>query len=342
VELPLYADFSGDMLQFTDSGRILGELVIRYSFLGKEKETLVAASVQVLERGSYPDGDSASLAAFVSPTSPEILEFSRNVAGLARNERRTGLNGNMQFAVWLFEGLKSFGPNVKAATDTAVQFPSQTLAYQAGTARDWGLLYAASLEASGISAAFIPLDETSGGGFIAAVNLGINEAQAATLFNGLDKLLVINGTVWLPVSMGRLNAGFAAAWDDAAAKLGSVFAANKTGEANASLDFIILSNAWATYPPAPFPALGVKIAEADTALLRTGAGTALTAYIASDIQPLITAVNAQIRQSPTAVLYNRLGILQIRAGSTPAARAAFQRAADMGSGAAKRNLENLK
>jgi hypothetical protein len=243
---------------------------------------------------------------------------------------------------------------VKAATDpaqqaaaqqAAVQFPSQTLAYQAGTAWDWGLLYAASLEASGISAAFIPLDETSGGGFIAAVNLGISEAQAATLFNGLDKLLVINDTVWLPVSMGKLNVGFAAAWDEAAAKLGAVFAAGETGEANASLDFIILSDAWATYPPAPFPALGVKIAEADTAALRTGAGTALTAYIASDIQPLISAVNAQIRQSPAgqlAALYNRLGILQIRAGNTSAARTAFQRAADMGSEAAKRNLENLK
>ncbi|AEF83929.1 hypothetical protein TREPR_2292 [Treponema primitia ZAS-2] len=346
--LPLYADFSGDMLQFTDSGRILGEIVIRYSFLGKEKETLAAASVQVLERGSYPDGDAASLAAFVSPTSPEILEFSKNVAGLARNERRTGLNDKMQFAVWLFEGLKSFGPNVKAATDpanpaqqAAVQFPSQTLAYQAGTARDWGLLYAASLEASGISAAFIPLDETSEGGFIAAVNLGISEAQAATLFNGLDKLLVINDTVWLPVSMGNLNAGFVAAWDEAAVKLGAVFAAAET------VDFIMLSDAWATYPPAPFPAFGVKIAEADTALLRTGAGAALTAYIARDIQPLITAVNAQIRQSPEAAgqiaaLYNRLGLLQIRADNTSAARAAFQRAADMGNEAAKRNLENLK
>ncbi|MFP3040719.1 hypothetical protein LQZ19_02745 [Treponema primitia] len=352
AELPLYADFSGDMLQFTDSGRILGEIVIRYSFLGKEKETLAAASVQVLERGSYPDGDAASLAAFVSPTSPEVLEFAKNVTGLARNERRTGLNGNMQFALWLFEGLKSFGPNVKAAAQqaaaqqTAVQFPSQTLAYQAGTAWDWGLLYAASLEASGISTAFIPLDETSGGGFIAAVNLGISEAQAATLFNGLDKLLVINGTVWLPVSMGKLNAGFAAAWDEAAAKLGAVFAAGKT------LDFIMLSDAWTTYPPAPFPALGVKIAGADMAALRTGAEAALTAYIASDIQPLISAVGAQIRQSSAAAeqqgagqqaaLYNRLGILQIRAGNTSMARAAFQRAADMGSETAKRNLENLK
>jgi hypothetical protein len=344
AEVPLYADFSGDILQFTDSGRILGEIVIRYSFLGKERETAAAASVMVLERGSYPSGDYASLAAFVSPTTPEVLEFAKNVTGLARNEHRTALNGNMQFAIWLFEALKSYGPNIKGDRDvssnppftTLVQFPSQTLAYRSGTVQDWGLLYAASLEASGISTAIIPLDATTEGGFIAAVNLGINETQAATLFNDFDKLLVINDTVWLPVSMGALNDGFIPAWDEAAAKLATVFEAGET------VEFITLSDAWAGYPPAPFPSLEVRIAQADTAAMRTGAGAALNAYIASDIQPLITAVNTQIRQSPTAALYNRLGLLQIRAGNTTAARTAFQRAADMGSAAAKQNLENLK
>jgi hypothetical protein len=240
----------------------------------------------------------------------------------------------MQFAIWLFEALKSFGPSIKEGE--VVQFPSQTLAYQSGTAQDWGLLYAAALEASGIGAAVIPLDATREGGFIAAVNLGINETQAATLFNDPEKLLVINDTVWLPVSMGALNDGFTAAWNEAAAKLAAVFEAGDTAE------FIMLSAAWANYPPAPFPALGVRIAQADTAALYTGAGAALNAYIASDIQPLITAANAQIRQSPTAALYNRLGLLEVRAGNTAAARTAFQRAADMGSTAAKQNLENLK
>jgi hypothetical protein len=213
-----------------------------------------------------------------------------------------------------------------------VQFPALTLAYQAGTVRDWGILYAAALEASGIGAAFIPM----GDGFIAVVNLGIGEGAAATLFNGLDRLLVIHDEVWLPVSMGKLNDGFAAAWDEGAAELDAVFEAGET------VDFIMLADAWANYPPAPFPALGVRIAQADTAALRAGAGAALNAYIASDIAPLLTAVNAQIRQSPTGVLYNRLGVLQIRAGNTAAARAAFQRGADMGSEAAKRNLENIK
>jgi hypothetical protein len=389
VEVPLYADFSSDILQFTDSGRILGEIVIRYSFLGKEKETTAAASVAVLERGAFAPAaqrtenseqitefiDWGALAAFVSPASPEVLEFAKNVTGLARNERRTGLNGNMQFAVWLFEGLRAFGPSVRQITDNSeqrietpndsarervdltsstagapenvnagdkasgriggsltVQFPALTLAYQAGTVRDWGILYAAALEASGIGAAFIPM----GDGFIAVVNLGIGEGAAATLFNGLDRLLVIHDEVWLPVSMGKLNDGFAAAWDEGAAELDAVFEAGET------VDFIMLADAWANYPPAPFPALGVRIAQADTAALRAGAGAALNAYIASDIAPLITAVNAQIRQSPSGVLYNRLGVLQIRAGNTAAARAAFQRGADMGSEAAKRNLENIK
>jgi hypothetical protein len=336
ARLPLYADFSGDILQFTDSGRILGELVIRYSFLGKEREAAASASVMVRERGAFPPGDYASLAAFVSPTAPEVLEFAKNVTGIARNERRTGLNGNMQTAVWLFEGLRSFGPTVKEDGVETAQFPAQTLAYKTGTARDWALLYAACLEASGIGAALVPLDATEGGGFITAVNLGITEAQAATLFDGLGRLLVIDDTVWLPVSAGALNDGFARAWGEAAEKLAAAV------EVEAAVKVIILAGAWAAYPSAPFPALGVRIAQADITALRAGAGAALSAYIADDIQPLIAATNAQIRQAAAGALYNRLGLLYVRAGNTAAAWTAFQRAVDMGYQAAKQNLDNLR
>ena len=45
AELPLYADFSPDILRFTDTGRILGELVIRYTFLGQEREKIGRAHV---------------------------------------------------------------------------------------------------------------------------------------------------------------------------------------------------------------------------------------------------------------------------------------------------------
>jgi hypothetical protein len=75
--VPLYADFSPEIFNFTDNGRILGEIIIRYSFLGKERTAARTVTVAVHNRNMFPPADMAALAAFVSPTSPEVLEFSK-------------------------------------------------------------------------------------------------------------------------------------------------------------------------------------------------------------------------------------------------------------------------
>jgi Flp pilus assembly protein TadD len=75
-------------------------------------------------------------------------------------------------------------------------------------------------------------------------------------------------------------------------------------------------------------------------LLRN-AETALSGYVASEINPLIQAVQAQIRTASTAALQNRLGVLLIRAGRTAEAKAAYERAAGMGSVPAMTNRGNM-
>ena len=92
AELPLLADFSPAVLRFTDNGRILGELVIRYNFLGQERVSVSAVTVASYNRNTVTEGDTAALAAFISPTSPETLEYSKYIAGLSRARRRTGHN----------------------------------------------------------------------------------------------------------------------------------------------------------------------------------------------------------------------------------------------------------
>jgi hypothetical protein len=263
AELPLYADFAPALLNLTENGRILGEVVIRYSMLGKEKELVRSAALDVYNRNVFSvrsegeegrsEVDWAGLAAFVSPTAPEVLEFSKYVTGLARTQRRTGVNGNLQFAAWLLEGLRAASIRVNAASAQGgifeVQYPFQTMAYRSGSAVDVGLLFAASLEAVGIRAAIVPLD----GDFVTVFSLGINEAAAGSQFNGLDSLLMVNDEVWLPLSMAKFNDGFMESWRAAAERLNSAFSNNE------AVDFIILEDAWAVYPPAPLPAQGVRV-----------------------------------------------------------------------------------
>jgi hypothetical protein len=356
ARLPLYADFSPEVLRFTDTGRILGEIVIRYWFLGTERQSVQTIAVQVHNRNSFigrseelgeRSVDWTSLAAFVSPASPEILEYSKHITGLARSARRTGLNQNMQTAVWLFEGLRAAGiklvssaeprsgegspPDDTYTGNDEVQFPVETLGFRTGNSRDIGLLCTAVLETSGIPSAIISLD----GEFILAYNLGVSQAGAELLFNGLDRVLVIDGQVWMPLSMNAFNEGFTPAWN------GAVEALNKAFTDNAEADFIMLESAWGIYPPAPLPAQGGTAVRVNEENLARAADSVIRQYITREIQPRVEALQRQITANPTAALYNRLGILLIRSGRTAEAKAAYERAAGMGLVSAMTNRGNL-
>jgi tetratricopeptide (TPR) repeat protein len=200
-----------------------------------------------------------------------------------------------------------------------------------------GLLYAAALETAGIPAAIIPLEGSEGspdGDFVVAYYLGVNQAEAELLFNGLEKALVIDDEVWMPLSMNAFNEGFTAAWDGAVEALDKAFADGV--EAN----FIMLENAWGTYPPAPLPAQGgaVRVSGGN---LAQAADNVIRQYINREIQPQVQNVQRQIAAGPTAALYNRLGILRVRAGQTADAKTAYEEAAGMGSVPAMTNRGNL-
>ena len=333
VTLPLLADFSPEILQFTDTGRILGEVVIQYHFLGQERESVHTVTVAAYNRNTVTEGDAAALAAFISPTSPEVLEFSRHVSGIARNNRRTGHNSNMQFAVWLFEGLRASGIRLGTtySSESEVQFPSETLAYGTGDVRDLALLFATSLESTGVPSALIELEND----FIVAVSLEASQAAGETLFNGVDRILIIDDEVWLPVAMSAFNEGFTAAWNRATTLLNRAFAGDE------EIDFVFVEHAWADYPPAPLPELGGRAVQTDLDTVSREANRVLQQYIDQELQPLLRQVQAQTGANATAVMFNRLGLLQLRVGRIADAKASYERAAGMGSVPAMTNRGNI-
>jgi len=333
VQLPLLADFSTEILRFTDKGRVLGEVVIRYRFLGQEREAVRSVILAAHNRSTVTEGDASALAAFISPNSPDTVDYAKYIAGLARNDRRAGHNQNLQYAIWLMEGLRAGGIKLgdTFTDENEVQFPAETLSFRSGNARDLALLFAACLESVGIPAAFVQTEND----FLAAVSLNVNQSAAETLFNGADKILIIDGQVWLPLSMAAFNDGFTAAWTKAIAVLDETF---KAGEA---ADFVMVEEAWASYPPAPLPEQGGRAVRGDTAVISREVNRAIQSYITQEIQPVLNNVLAQVNRNPTAALYNRLGIVQVRAGRVADGKANYERAAGMGSVPAMTNRGNL-
>jgi hypothetical protein len=333
AEISLLADFSPEVLHFTDKGRILGEVVIRYRFLGREREVVRSVILASHNRGAVTEEDAAALAAFISPTSPETVDYAKFIAGLARNDRRAGHNQNFHYAIWLLEGLRAGGikPGKTFADESEVQFPAETLSFRSGNSRDLALLFAGGLESVGIPAAFVQMEND----FLVAVSLNVNQSAAETLFNGTEKLLIINGGVWLPLSMAAFNEGFASAWARAVKALDDNFKAGKQA------DFVMVEEAWAVYPPAPLPGQGGSVVRTDANAAAREVNRIVQQYIDSEITPIVRQIQTQINANPTAALYNRLGIVQVRAGRTAEGKANYERAAGMGSVPAMTNRGNL-
>ncbi|MDR0654707.1 MAG: hypothetical protein LBG22_00185 [Treponema sp.] len=338
-ELPLYADFAPALLNFTENGRITGELVIRYTLLGRERVSVSSISLRVYSRNSFPWRDSAALAAFVSPTDPDILEFQKAVTGLARSSRWNGLNQNMQFAMYLYNalicaGVKSVntqGELIKNNELSLVQFPIQTMAYRTGDAVDMGLLYGALLEAAGISAGIIPLE----GEFIVFFSLDSSEEEASRFFTNMERLLIIDNEAWLPLACGAFNEGFTNSWIKAAEKLSTILA---SGESPGLYRF---RGAWINYPPASLPPQNLRFEQPADEAVRAAAETDIMRYIAAELGPKISETRTQLASDPGGRLYNQLGNLYNWSGMMAEAKNSYERAASMGYINAMNNLGNI-
>jgi hypothetical protein len=345
AEIPLYADFSSLLLNFSEDGKISGEVTIRYELLGAGRSSAETALVSVYNRNSFRWLDPASLAVFVSSTAPELLDYSKYIVGIARNRMRTGLNQKMQQAVFLFEGFRAAGITVSGDRQTPytafhrdpglvdyVQFPFQTLAYRSGDVDDLGLLFAGALEAAGIRAAIIPMADE----FIVAFSLDIDEEAAGELFNDSGNLLIVDGNVWIPAAMSSAAEGFVNSWYRG---INSINSAIGNGE---EVNFIVLSDVWASYPPAALNAQDTQYDKPSELSVSRLVETDMLRYISAEFGPKIQEVQNLIRtQGGSAALYNRLGTLYIRAGMYNEARAEYLRSAAMGSAAAMVNLGNL-
>jgi tetratricopeptide (TPR) repeat protein len=345
AQVPLRADFSAMLMSFSENGRIPGEVLITYELLGASRGVQGTVVVEILNRNSFRWSDPASLAVFISASDPAVLDFQKYIIGMARNRRRTGLNERMQNAAFLFEGLRGSGiqysedketPYTAFHTDSenidSIQFPFQTLAYRSGDIDDIGLLYAASLEAAGIPAALIPLEND----FLVAYSLGISEAAAVNYFENMDNLLVINDEVWMPLAFSNFREGFINSWYQAINEL------NYTFNGGGDIDFIILEEAWADYSPVVLPAQNLQadkpLEETVTRLVETD----MMRYISTEFSPKIQRLFDEIKtQGGTASRFNQLGLLYVRAGMTEQANIEYQRAVALGSVAAMVNLGNL-
>lgn len=345
VEIPLYSDFTESVQNFTENGKIPGEVSISYEILGSKKSLNKSIVIEVYNRNTFRWTDTASLASFISPNSPEVLDYSKYIVGIARGNLKTGLNRNMQFAMYLYEGLRTGGISYSKDSSTPyesyhqnpklldyIQYPFQTLSYKLGDYDDIGLLYASALESVGIKSAILALKND----FIIAYSLNIKKEKAEGLFNGTENLLIIDDEVWMPLALSVLREGFINSWSTAINKLNDSF------KNNVNVEFVIIEDAWKTYSPTGIKGKESKFEKPEESTLKKEVEQNLSRYITSEFGPKINMIKNDIKKNgASSALYNKLGQLYIRAGLYEQAKNEFIKAVDSGSYAALINIGNL-
>ena len=320
-EVTLYIDFSNAIMNFTEDGLIPGSVIIEYELLGQKRRIEQSISLKVRNRNAFMWSDLAALSSFVSSETPEIQNFAKSIAGIARNQLATGMNRNFQFAAAMFVALRSASINYSEDTLTpyvdyhlseeidSILYPLQTMECLGGDYDDLGILLMSLLEAQGISCGYMATKDD----FIVFVDLNMSAASVKNHFANESSVFIDYDAdkVYLPLSMAKYEKGFTTSRQTGAKAVQSALA-DEEGE----YEFILLEDAWTVYKPVVYNVSSKSLPKPASNLVSKQLEVAVKNYIITDLNPIVKAIEKTGDS-------NKLGVALVRAMRYNEAKTAF-------------------
>ncbi|MCQ2240201.1 hypothetical protein [Treponema sp.] len=319
VQVPLLADFSQEILRFTEDGKILGEVVIEYNFLGTKKESIHSVVFDVYNRNAFVWADPAAMASFISPDTPEVQEFAKYVAGFARNNFKTGINRNLVIAAHMAEAVRLSKISIEKDEASpyeqyhrnmdvdSIKYPLQTMNMLGGDLDELGILLASCLESVGVGTGYIPLDDD----MIILVDMGIKPTGAGNNFTDTSGLIIDSEKVYFGISIKNLSAGFTKARKEAFKSIKKILS-----DKEALLEFYDTHSLWEVYSPSVYTgSTGIFTRPSQSQIEKTAVAS-VDEYINTEIEGVI--VNARKSGDP-----NKIGMALVRVGRYAEAKNEF-------------------
>ena len=336
AQIPLYIDFSDAIMTFTEDGLIPGSVIIEYEFLGKKNRIEQNVSLKVRNRNAFIWSDLASLSTFISSETPEIQNFAKSVAGVARNQLATGMNRNFQFAAAMFVALRCAAINYSEDTLTpyidyhtteevdSILYPLQTMECLGGDYDDLGILLMSLLESQGISCAYMATAED----FVVFVDLNMKPNSVSNHFADEASVFIDYDAekVYLPLSMANFENGFTKSRINGAKVLEEAL-----NDEYGDYEFILVEDAWTVYKPVVYNIASKNIPKPSSTLIANQLDIAIKNYIISDLNPIVS----RVEQTGDT---NKLGVALVRAKRYTEAKEAF---AKTNSVSAMNNIANI-
>lgn len=312
-DVDLIAFFNESMLELIEKVDTQGVVTVSYSVLGQKKEKNFPVTLGIYGRNSMSWDDDRRAAVFVSSKDPAAMLFARHVMSCVRNNLRSGVPQNIQYAMGIFEALDEFGinyvidpnssysDNVGSSSIDFLQYPYQTLMYRGGDCDDLSILTCSLFEAVGIRTAFITIP----GHIFIAFDSGVKQKDAGRYFHSLNEYIVSDGEVWVPLEITLSDEGYTKAWRVGAREW---YSAARTNEAM----LYKMHESWQIYRPVSVPGAAVKflLPERNDVLARFSGS--IDEWIVREISPQIRAYNESLANGEDAGVRNDFGILYVR------------------------------
>ena len=332
----LNALFLNSILQLTESAKASAEVIVEYTYLGKQFTRKTPFTLRIHDRNSMTWDDDQKAASFITPRDPTVLLFSKNVISILREFDSSPINQNFRTAVGIFETLKHYGMNYAIDPNSSyielsgnmaaidfLQFPSQSLTYRAGDCDDLSILFSALLESLNIETAFITIP----GHIYMAFSLGLDERDAKKEFTHTDDFIFIENEegiteAWVPVEITLVTDGFNEAWETGARQWRD---ASSKGQAA----FFPVRTAWKRYEPVSISGTALPLLFPSTEAILASYRENMDVFVKREVQEKADYYFGKIRErGDSAQIRNRIGILYARYGMYEEAERQFLIAAD--------------
>jgi hypothetical protein len=325
LEIPFNALLTDEVLEITEGTKVTADIEIHFSNRGNRQSISTTETLRLHHRNAMTWDDDRKAAAFVTSKDPNVLSFSKNIAGMVRDSGYRAINENLRMAMGMHEALSEYGMGYVVDPKTPyaelsqqiyaldyLQFPRQTMEYSAGDCDDLSILYCALLESIGIETALI----TTPGHIFMAFSLDEMPETIQKSSAHQSDYMFIEGTTWIPVEVTE-RGGFTKAWKKGSSQWREHSEKEQAG-------FFKVHDAWETYEPVGLPGAGTGIVIPNMSNVMNMYVRELRTYIDREISIQVVTLQEEIKKSGYNKKWiNKLGVLYARYGLTDKAKIEF-------------------
>ncbi len=299
--IKLSAIFDKKILENTEDKTLQASIMLTYTYNGVEKSVGKNIPFTLRNRNSLSWSDKRWLAAFVDPSTPELINYVKRLDVLFQDAGKHGKLETLIKAGRIYTSLHknafTYSPDPQLSFSDAttkdvldfLQYPAETLVRKSGDCDDLVALYCGLLESAGIATAYVDVP----GHVFMAFDSGLKPEELLAIGIQTKDVVIMYGKVWIPIEATLIATGdFLESWQNASERYyGELDQGNFP-------ELVPLSDARRIYTASTYVPKSFEIAMPDASVLKNESGWLITELNGLATRAIIKQLEERRKQEP--------------------------------------------